>query len=1464
MAERRIALGGLALGFCLGLAMTSFASAVALAEINTSSSPIVLAQATGDEVYTLEERQSAQLGLNVLNLDAGIADGVFGPGTRTAIRRFQQATGQPTTGFLTRNQFFQLQQAMLQARAQGQTAAAPPLTKVELLELQRDLSRLGFYSGAIDGVAGDRTTAAINSFLQSQGRQLSDTSPADYLALVRQSANANPVTANTSGSQPSFDCSRATTATEFAICNSAALASLDVGLQQAYDLALARAAQDQRAAIRADQQSWLKLRNGCGNDAGCLSGAMSARIAALSSGQVNKLFAGQSEAVAEPVKTQAVSNFPAQANAAPTATGAALAGELGIPQKNGYLVAKHPQQPYGTSTDPSFVVPDAPPTDANAWARLESLLYLGLDPERYKEGDRFVRLAALHLTGPDFASFFPDAFQLQKALNYDSLEQAAQFGVYPFGDEFAFVDKKAEFFSRYFPAILASVPKDPIPMLHVVSMKVGNYDTSRNAFPLTDQNLLRNQRGLHVAAFPGNSVDVLTQIASSDLIEQIPQWLEMTPDAARSFRSDMGTEAVVYFAWYSLLDFGPDVIAPRTLVGDGVLPDTVRRGRAEIRYAGIYRDPTLSQQLVEIPAASLAKQTTVTPPESAIVGDTVDISRVSIATDSLLLRHFMETQPVGSEAALVSNSAKVRRATEFTRPDIIAQLVSEFSEIPLGDIWLGGSIEVGEYNLAGGSFDLSDKLSSLGVIAGNEYGVEVKVQLTRPISFGLLQVPQAQAQYIVEARRRQVDLALLVDVDRFVREAGGTIYAYVTPKALAYYYDTYGTYDGSGREAVKRQLVAFERIDSGAQASDAPENFSGQEVRFTTATAGLIYAQKLVQPQRDAFLDGLMPIVWSLEREGLGLPGKAFFPPVSPRPTASVREAFRQDFLAWAQAKAGALDGARYVISANRAYSFGVKNGSYGFAGCRTGQGNLWETSAAGSELGQRLNLQAVAIDQRQAENLAQGGVLQREVLRFTGNLGDDARMCEASDWSIFAEIKRAAFFPVPSGSTDFVATLNDVTLASGRTAFQDAIFHFDAVETRFFEQPLSDARANPVKVIPAGGPSAAEAVAVVKAAEAKAAEDADVFKLQKRAWSGNASCEAGRLSVVFNFDFKVLSKDRLSVTAGFQVAEPYPEVGSFYAEGPMVFDKAIQVTSFDLNDGRWVYNPSGRTLPNLKGRFVSDGAALDLADGSGQCFGFNLAPGKNNGVLNTLAAAASSPEQEASIAKLSDQDVVGIKTGMTMAQAQDIVLDAFKVAVVYETEAPVPGELSALSYMRIFVVDQGTQTITLMSTGRGGPVVAVNRQVLEEQGSIDYETLSKRFAEKYGAPTDASADGTTLVWAGAPSCGPLPLQMIPGRRFMPIQGVNSGGLMPGQQALQLAVTDIGALLEGSARQIIRRPDCETVVQYDTKSYVDRFNASVFHVFMVDIGLLREIEGVTDLAPLEAEGEATTDSEIKL
>lgn len=74
---------------------------------------------------------------------------------------------------------------------------------------------------------------------------------------------------------PSFDCSRASTPTEVAICDSDALARLDVSLAEAY-----RAARD-RPGVKDRQRAWIGERNLCGADVDCLSDRMRTRLAEL-------------------------------------------------------------------------------------------------------------------------------------------------------------------------------------------------------------------------------------------------------------------------------------------------------------------------------------------------------------------------------------------------------------------------------------------------------------------------------------------------------------------------------------------------------------------------------------------------------------------------------------------------------------------------------------------------------------------------------------------------------------------------------------------------------------------------------------------------------------------------------------------------------------------------------------------------------------------------------------------------------------------------------------------------------------------------------------------------------------------------------------------------------------------------------------------------------------------------------
>lgn len=83
---------------------------------------------------------------------------------------------------------------------------------------------------------------------------------------------------------PSFDCARASTPTEHAICGAPALAALDRALADAYRAARTGAGEAERARIRAEQIAWLGRRDACGADAACLEARMAARLAALRGG----------------------------------------------------------------------------------------------------------------------------------------------------------------------------------------------------------------------------------------------------------------------------------------------------------------------------------------------------------------------------------------------------------------------------------------------------------------------------------------------------------------------------------------------------------------------------------------------------------------------------------------------------------------------------------------------------------------------------------------------------------------------------------------------------------------------------------------------------------------------------------------------------------------------------------------------------------------------------------------------------------------------------------------------------------------------------------------------------------------------------------------------------------------------------------------------------------------------------
>lgn len=83
----------------------------------------------------------------------------------------------------------------------------------------------------------------------------------------------------------SFDCTKAGSDIEHAICDTPALSELDSTLDNHYARAMADLPVDQASALRVEQRAWLKKRNACTTNASelktCLETTMKARATAL-------------------------------------------------------------------------------------------------------------------------------------------------------------------------------------------------------------------------------------------------------------------------------------------------------------------------------------------------------------------------------------------------------------------------------------------------------------------------------------------------------------------------------------------------------------------------------------------------------------------------------------------------------------------------------------------------------------------------------------------------------------------------------------------------------------------------------------------------------------------------------------------------------------------------------------------------------------------------------------------------------------------------------------------------------------------------------------------------------------------------------------------------------------------------------------------------------------------------------
>ena len=167
-----------------------FAMPVLTQPSHAQTPPVLLyTQALSAAATVLIQQKLQQAGVH-----AGQADGIWGPDSQAALERFQQTRNVQVTGQLNQATAATLGVApgeLLAARpAQPPAAASSGVVMPEIVSqaavrnVQQRLRSLGFYRGAIDGLWGPATQAAIERFQQGRGLQSSgQVNPATLQAL---------------------------------------------------------------------------------------------------------------------------------------------------------------------------------------------------------------------------------------------------------------------------------------------------------------------------------------------------------------------------------------------------------------------------------------------------------------------------------------------------------------------------------------------------------------------------------------------------------------------------------------------------------------------------------------------------------------------------------------------------------------------------------------------------------------------------------------------------------------------------------------------------------------------------------------------------------------------------------------------------------------------------------------------------------------------------------------------------------------------------------------------------------------------------------------------------------------------------------------------------------------------------------------------------------------------------------
>jgi peptidoglycan hydrolase-like protein with peptidoglycan-binding domain len=149
--------------------------------------------------------EAAQRKLAAQKMYTGKIDGLFGAQTRAAIEKFQGDQGIPVSGNLDTRTMSALGIGSERVPVAGESGTErielSSLSAAQIRKLQQRLQQLGTYQGAIDGVMGKGTQAALRGYFERQAK-LADEGAATESGLGTLGVTVS-ARENTSGSESS-------------------------------------------------------------------------------------------------------------------------------------------------------------------------------------------------------------------------------------------------------------------------------------------------------------------------------------------------------------------------------------------------------------------------------------------------------------------------------------------------------------------------------------------------------------------------------------------------------------------------------------------------------------------------------------------------------------------------------------------------------------------------------------------------------------------------------------------------------------------------------------------------------------------------------------------------------------------------------------------------------------------------------------------------------------------------------------------------------------------------------------------------------------------------------------------------------------------------------------------------------------------------------------------------------------